>query len=181
MQGRLPAFANTLLMPANLMAASLILTGAPASAASSKCSAITAMAAATQNSLAGLALVIARDATLEVRHRGNASYISGAADCELYGPGRGFELSCNWVFENEGEADGYYRMLKQRLETCLSAQLNDAVYSAGIPEVKILKRDELTLPGDRDNPDETDLVLSLRSYSRDPVPLTYSIGLSIRR
>ena len=85
------------------------------------------------------------------------------------------------MFENEGEADGYYRMLKQRLETCLSAQLNDAVYSAGIPEVKILKRDELTLPGDRDNPDETDLVLSLRSYSRDPVPLTYRIGLSIRR
>ncbi|MXP47632.1 hypothetical protein GRI43_09595 [Altererythrobacter luteolus] len=167
MQGRLPALAITLLMPAGLM-----LAGAPAYAANSKCSAITAMAAATQNSLAGLSLVVARDGTLEVRHRGNESYISRAANCEIDGPGRGFELSCNWMFESEREADGYYRMLKQRLETCLSTQLSSAVYSAGLPDVKILKRDKLTLPGDGDDPDETDLVLSLRSYSRDPVPLT---------
>ena len=176
MQGRLPALAITLLMPAGLM-----LAGAPAYAANSKCSAITAMAAASQSSLAGLSLVVARDGTLEVRHRGNESYISGAADCELYGPGKGFELSCNWVFESEGEADGYYRMLKQRLETCLSAQLASAAYSVGLPEVKILKRDAVTLGGDGNDTDETDLVLSLRSYSRDPVPLTYRIGLSISR
>lgn len=115
-----------------------------AAEAAGPCPVMTALLAENPKRLKGIGATLNAAGTFDVTLNGTTDAVRGAADCDLYGPAEELEISCDWRFEAEAEADALraFEALKGRLEACLPTPLKRK-------EPKVYTERELTEAAER--------------------------------
>jgi hypothetical protein len=107
-----------------LALAALVLLPGVAQAAG-PCPVIGALLAENPKRLKGIGATLNAAGTFDVTMNGITDAVRGAEDCDLWGPAEEINISCDWSFEAEAEADARraFAALKGRLEACLPTPL----------------------------------------------------------
>jgi hypothetical protein len=105
------------------LAALVVLPGV--AEAAGPCPVIGALLAENPKRLKGIGATLNAAGTFDVTMNGTADAVRGAEDCDLYGPAEEINISCDWSFEAEAEAEARraFEALKGRLEACLPTPL----------------------------------------------------------